>query len=152
MRLWIWGWWGRIMRYDLCEKLNDGTASLMRSRHLISHTNGTTWCGRQFPYAKMRYHENSFGGLCPVLRNTDECCENDPTGVCLHVKTYILTTRPLLISYLDLGGPRAFWQRSPFGKNQMPQNCSTINCWISISYVWLLYTSTGTNYVAFSAK
>ena len=52
-----------IQHYDLCSKLDDGSASLMRCHHLISNTKCTIKMMMRSPSMKMRYHKNTLGEL-----------------------------------------------------------------------------------------
>ena len=56
---------------NLCVKLGDGSAPLVRIHRLISNTNYTTGRGRLFPPARTRHHKNPLGELvtCQVQWN-----------------------------------------------------------------------------------
>ena len=51
------------LQYNLCQKLDNSSASLMRIRHLISNANYPTIWGILLASAKMNCDENSFGAL-----------------------------------------------------------------------------------------
>ena len=72
------------LQYNLCSKLGDSSASVMRRWHLVSNTLNTTACtrrGRLLPSVKMRYQANSFVELASVTEThppwpwlSNRCC------------------------------------------------------------------------------
>ena len=60
---WFLPWWSDMQCNNICPKLDDVSVSSIRSRHRISDTKVFYGIGNIVPFAKIKYHRNSFGRL-----------------------------------------------------------------------------------------
>ena len=98
------------LQYDSCQILDNGSASTMRSRYLISNTNYTTNWGMMFASAKMRYHENSLG--------SSKCSETPP----IMWKTFARHDVIMMVNGVLVLSCRHLWLRT------LVPTCNTVCC------------------------